>query len=182
MIRIILLKILFISNLLALGGMDSLPSDQKKFASAIKDALNLSDKDTLTIYRERVGIYFNTKNWSAYWYGNDDVKNNKISNSQNKTMFLTLLVDDRIVNISFVKFASQKQIVVYVLETLPRTQQVALDKFNELEKNVEFKKSTETPNFAYFSKDGYTSKVNIFVAPPVGNIQFSNYYLYDITN
>jgi len=55
-----------------------------------------------------------------------------------------------------------------------------IEKFEKLEKDKKFIKKRETSNFAYFKEDGYMSRVNIFVSPPVGAIQYADLSVYNL--
>ncbi len=178
--KILIITVLLASYLFAIGGIDSLSEDRKKIVTHLQTTLEIKEKDAFKIYSERFELYLNTKNWNYYFQSNNELKINKIGSSKNKVMFLTFLKGDRIVNMSFVKFEKEKQIAVYVLETLPRTEQVTLNQYDELNKNKNYTKSEETPNYAYFEESGYAGRVNIFVSAPVGAVQYSDYYLYDI--
>lgn len=172
---------LLVCNLFAIGGMDSLPDDEKGVAKSIQKTLQLSKEDAFKIYTKILQVYFNSKAWSLHFFDNNDSAKNKIKDSKNKTMFITLLKDDRVINLSFVKFKNEKQLLVYLVETLPRKSTTAIDKFNDLEKDSKFTKTRETTTFAYFNKKEYNSKVNIFVSSPVGAIQYTDLYLYNIS-
>lgn len=180
MLKKFILIVLFVANLFAIGGMDSLPEDEKSVAQSIQKTLELSKDDTFKIYKDTLQMYFNSKEWSLYFFNNDDPAKNKISDSKNKTMFISLLKDDRLINLSFIKFKKEKQLLVYIVETLPRKSTTIIDKFHNLEKDSKFKKARETATFAYFNKIGYNSKVNIFVSSPVGVIQYVDLLLYNI--
>lgn len=132
------------------------------------------------IFKEKIEVYLNSKNWNSYYFSNDDLSKSKITSSKNKIMFFTLLKDDRIINISFVKFPIEKQLAVNTIETLPRNQETALDRYNQLDKDENYTKNAETSNYAYFAQKGYTSRVNIFVSSPVGAVQYVDYVIYDL--
>lgn len=168
------------SYVYAIGGTDSLPDNSKKIVKSLQTTLELNEKDSLMVFKDKIEPYLNSKNWTYYFFTNDDLSKNKIATSKNKIMFFTLLNTDRIINTSFVKFNTEKQLAVYSLETLPRNEEVALDKFNELEKDKDYTKGDEAANYGYFNQNGYTSRVNIFVSSPVGSVQFSDYVIYDL--
>jgi hypothetical protein len=180
MIKKMIFMGLVISNLLALGGMDSLPSDEKNVAKSIQETLAISKNDAFNVYKEYLQFYLNTEQWSLHFFSNTTLTHSKVVKSKNKTMFLTLLKDNRVVNISLIKFSNENQILIYVNETLPRKSAIALERFNELEKEKDYTKDRETSNFAYFSKKGYAKKVNIFVSSPIGTIQYTDLYSYNL--
>jgi len=180
MMKKIIFTSLVICNLFAIGGMDSLPKDEKGVAQSMQKTLKLSKADAFKIYKGTLQAYFNTKAWSLHFFDNNDSAKSKIGNSENKTMFVTLLKDDRVINISFIKFKKEKQLLVFTVETLPRKSSIALEKFNDLAKDNKFSKESESTTFAYFNKKNYTSKVNIFVSSPVGAIQYTDLFLYNI--
>jgi len=176
----ILIVTLMICKLFALGGMGSLVEEEKSVAKKLQSVLALDEKNAYKFYTTYFQSYLNKKEWQIHWFDNNSPSKGKMVDSPNKTMFVSLINTDRIINISIVKFAKQSQLIVYVLETLPRKSSTVMDKFDDLTKDKKFKKQRETDAFAYFSKEGYMEKINIFVNSPVGAIQYVDMAVFNI--
>jgi hypothetical protein len=176
----LLLIIALACNLYAIGGIDSLPSDEKKVAQAIKSMLKLDTKNAFSIYKDYIQSYLNESEWQMHWFDNESPAKGKVEKSDTRTMFISLINNNRIVNITIVKFPKVNQVLVYTIETLPRKSALVIEKFEKLEKDKKFIKKRETSNFAYFKEDGYMSRVNIFVSPPVGAVQYVDLSVYDL--
>jgi len=173
---------LIVCNLFAIGGMSTLPDDEKKVAQKIQDTLNINQKDAFMIYSDYFQSYLNESDWQLHFGNNATLSSSKVQKAQSQTMFVSLINPSRIINFSIVTFPKQSQVLIYTIETLPRKSSTVIDKFNDLEKDKKFIKERETDAFAYFSKDGYTKKINIFVSSPVGAIQYTNLYVESLTN
>ena len=176
----LLLVIALMCNLYAIGGIDSLPSDEKKVAMAIKDMLRVDNANAFSIYKDYLQSYLNESEWQMHWFDNESPAKGKVNDSDTRTMFISLINNNRIINITIVKFPKAKQVLVYTTETLPRKSSLVIEKFEKLEKDKKFIKKRETSNFAYFKEDGYMSRVNIFVSPPVGAIQYADLSVYNL--
>jgi len=177
--KIIILGLL-VCNLLALGGMDTLADDEKKVAKMIQSTLKISKNDAFRMYTDYIQVYLNKEQWQIHYAHNESLSSGKLQDSQNKTMFISLINTGRIINFSIVTFPKKSQVLIYTVETLPRKSAITLEKFNELEKNKDFTKERETDKFAYFSQNGYSSRVNIFVSSPVGAIQYTDLYVFEL--
>jgi len=177
-------KIIFIGllacNLFALGGIDSLPEDEQNVAKKIQKVLDLKQDDAFKLYKEYFQVYLNAKHWQIHFFDNSDPAKGKMGISNQKTMFLSLINDNRLVNISIVKFPRLNQLLIYSVETVPGKSSSVLGKFDRLKESDKFKKERETSKFAYFSEKGYMSKVNIFVSPPVGVVQYVDLYVFNL--
>lgn len=172
--RKIILIGLLVCNLFAIGGMDSLSEDEKNVATKLQTVLALKKVDAFKIYKDYFQSYLNSEHWQLHYFDNNDPANGKMNKSSQKTMFVSLINDNRIINLSIVKFPKLNQILIYTIETLPRKSSSVINKFNQLEKDEKFTKQRETSTFAYFSKKDYMEKVNIFVSSPVGAIQYTD--------
>ncbi len=177
--KLIVIGIL-VCNLFAIGGMDSLPDDEKSVATKLQKTLDLNKEDAFRLYKDYFQFYLNENHWQIHWFDNDSPANGKMAKSDQKTMFISLINDDRIINVSIVKFPKLNQLLIYTIETLPRKSSVVLKKFDNLENDDKFTKRRETSKFAYFSKKKYMSKVNIFVSSPVGAIQYVDFAVFNL--
>jgi len=168
----LLFLIILVNSLFGLGGIASLSKDEKSVALKLKQILALDEANTYRLYKGYFQSYLNSKHWNVYWYDNTDPADNKISNTKNKTAFITILNDDRVINISIVKYPKIKRLFINTIESLPRKSSSVLKKFNKLKTNSKFLKERETNTYAYFKEKGYMSDINIIVRDPAGLIQF----------
>jgi hypothetical protein len=168
------------TNMWAIGGIDALPDDEKKVATSIQKMMVLDKSNAFNVYKDYIQTYLNESEWQMHWFDNESPAKGKMEKSDTRTMFISLINNNRIINITMVKYPKTAQILVYTVETLPRKSAIVIDKFNKLDSDKKFSKKRETSNFAYFKEDGYMSRVNIFVAPPVGAVQYVDLSLYEI--
>jgi len=179
--RLLFFILIFSNFLFALGGINSLPKDEKQVALAIKKSLKLTDAQAYKIYTSYIQAYLtNSKEWNIHYFDNTDPSKSKIDNSPIRSMFIGIATNSRLVNISFVKFPFKKQMLIYVVETLPRSQNLILKKYNNLNDNSKYKKTIDTTHFAIFTKTGYMSKINIFSGYSAGAIQYEDLYIEDL--
>jgi len=179
--KLLFMAILLSNFLFALGGINSLPDDEKQVALSIKESLKLTDAQAYKIYTSYVQAYLTSSDkWNVHYFDNTDPSRSKIDNSPIRSMFMGIANNTRLVNISFVKFPVKKQMLIYVVETLPRAQSLVLKKYNQLVDDSKFKKTRDTAHFAIFSKTGYMSKVNIFTGSVAGAIQYEDLYIEDL--
>ncbi len=176
----LILFLLVVLNAYALGGISALPENEKKVVLALKKALNLTDSQAYKIYSDYIQIYLDSPNWHIHYQDNTDPANAKIKNSSHKAMFMSVLNDSRLVNVTFIKYPEKNQMLVYVVETLPRKQSLVIEKYDDLSKNSKFKKAIDTTHFASFQKDGFMSHVNIYTKGISGAIQYEDLYIEDL--
>lgn len=167
-------------NSWALGGYSTLSGDAKTIADAIRETLVLSDEDTYQIYEQYLKGYTNTKNWSFNGYSNSTLSSNKIEKSENKIYFLNFVTDNRFTNITLIKYAKEKQVYIHALETLPRSSQIVIDKYNALKKDKAYILDTDKEEFSIFSKKGYTERIKTLVYSGSGGIQYVDFFVYDL--
>jgi len=177
----ILLTFILVFNLFAIGGIDSLPEDEKAVAENLIAVLKINKNDAYKLYKDYFQFYLNENHWQIHWFDNETPASGKMDNAPTRTMFVSIINDNRMINISIVKFPKLHQLYIYTIETLPRKSSLVLKKFNQLEKDKKYKKERETSRFAYFAQKGYMSKVNIFVYPPVGAIQYVDAAVFDLS-
>ena len=174
---------LIVCNLFAIGGMDTLADDEKKVAKIIQTKLELTKKDAFSLYTSYFQHYLNDQKWQIHYSHNESASQANLKTVKNKTLFVSLINTERIINFAIVTFPRKSQALIYTVETLPRKSSTVISKFNKLEKDKEkYTKEREASEFAYFSENGYLSRVNIFVASPVGAIQYTDIYVFDFKN
>lgn len=176
----LILSLVLSLNSWALGGYGTLAGDDKVLAESIKKTLNISEADTYDLYDGYIRQYLNTKNWHYHLYDNESVSSSKIGTSENKTLFINLVTDDRYINVSLIKFPKEKQIQIQAIETLPRSSQVAIDKYNSLKNDKDFTLSSDQTEFSIFMKKGYTKRVKTLVYSGNGGIQYTDMYIFDL--
>lgn len=104
----------------------------------------------------------------------------KVGKSKTKAVFVNFVTDNRYVNISFIKFPSEKQVLIQFIEKLPRGSQLAVDKHNSLKLYSAWKIDSDSAEFSAFTKNGSSSKVKVLVNSGVGGIQYIDFYTFDL--
>jgi hypothetical protein len=180
MLRLLLIC-LMLSNLFALGGVSSLPDDEKAVVQRIDKALDIDENNGYEIYTGLIqGYLTHSKHWNVDVFDNDSPSTGKMKNSKNKTLFMDILNDDRLVNISMFKFPNINQIMIYIVESLPRSNSVALKAFNKFKNDSSYIKKIENSNFTYFSSKNKMERVNIHVSSDRGVIQYTSLYVFNL--
>lgn len=179
---IVIILCLLSSNVFALGGYKTLSGDDKTVTDTIMRNLELGENDAYNIYDKFVKQQLNTKDWHYYIYNNKSLTKTKINNSDVKLFHMNMVTDNRFVNISIHKYPKEKQVLVHVLETLPRQSNVIVNTYNELKNDKEHNISIDKEHFTVFEKDGYTSKTNLLTYSGAGGIQYVDFYVHDINN
>ena len=164
----------------ALGGFETLHGDDKRVAEFIKKELQISSNDAYELYIDYIKSLLNTTKWHYTFYNNSSLKLSKIGNSKNRFLFINITTDNRFVNISTIKYKNEGQVIVQVIETLPRDSTVVVDKFNDLKKKKDYLISTENSSFASFEKKGFTSLVKTLAYSGVGAVQYVELYVYNL--
>lgn len=168
------------TNTFTLGGYGSLSGDSKKITDSIKNKLEISNDDAFELYDLCLKDYIETKNWHYNLFDNKTLESSKFKESPNKTVLVNFITDNRYINVTFVKYAKEKQILVQAVETLPRTSELALEKNNAIKKDSSWKSESDQSEFAVFGKDGRTDKIKILVNSGVGGIQYVNLIALDL--
>lgn len=167
-------------NAWALGGYGTLSGDGKKLTDNVKAKLEITEDDAFRIYEIFLKDHLNSKNWQYNIYDNQSMDSTKVGKSHNKTLFLNFLTDNRYINITFVKFPTEKQILIQSIETLPRGSQVALDKYNSIKNDSAWNMDSDSSEFSAFTKKGFTEKVKILVNSGAGGVQYLDFYTFDL--
>lgn len=164
----------------ALGGYDSLSGDSKKLTDALIERLDVSKNDGFRLYEAYLKDQINAESWSVNHYGNSSISGNKVERSATRTMFINFVTDNRYVNLTFVKFMAERQILVQSLETLPRGVDVAMQKHNELKKDKDWSNEYSDAKYEVYGKKGQTDKVKVLVNSGIGGIQYVTFYAFDL--
>ncbi len=171
---------LFSINASALGGYETLSGDSKIAADRIKKSLDITEEDTFRIFEGFVKEQMNTKNWHYNTFDNKSLKSSRVEGAGNKFVSMNIVTDNRFVNLIFIKFAAEKQVLVQSMETLSRPSQIVLDRHNALKKDSDFTVDTDNAEFSVFTKNGMTKKIKILVNSGVGGIQYVDLYTFDL--
>jgi hypothetical protein len=180
--RHIILVIFFLlsDNASALGGYATLSGDDKVVTDAIKGRLQISESDAYKLYELVLKGFLNTKTWSVNHYDNESLVSARVGKSANKTAFVNFVTDNRYVNLTFIKFPLEKQILIHTVETLPRSSQAAVDKYNSQKSEASWTIGVDSPEFSTFNKKGNTDKIKILVTSGAGGIQFVDIQSFDL--
>ncbi len=169
-------------NALALGGYDSLSGDDKKVTDNIKNNLSISESDAYRIYNKFLKGFLNSKDWEFNSYDNESLDSSKVGKSANKTAFFNFVTDNRYINLTFIKFPDEKQVLIQSIETLPRSSEDAIEKYNSLKADSAWIVGADKPNFSIFSQKNTSSKVKILINSGVGAIQYVDFFTLDLKN
>lgn len=180
-IKTFILLSAFTINSWALGGYESLSGDEKKITDKIKSTLQISNDDAFVVYEGIIKGQLDTKNWQYNTFDNNSLDSSKVAKSNNKTLHINFVTDNRYVNISLIKYDSENQILAQAIETLPRKSDVAINKYNELKKDsTTWTIDNDSPEFSAFSKKKSSARVKIMVNSGIGAIQYIDFYTINI--
>lgn len=169
-------------NAWALGGYGTLSGDEKKLTDIIKTKLEITENDAFRLYESFISEQMNSKNWNYNVFDNQSLDNTKVGKSPYKTVLINFVTDNRYINLSFVKFPVERQVLVQSLETLPRSSQIALDKYNSIKSESAWTVDSDTPEFSTFTKKKLAEKVKILINSGVGGIQYIDFSTFDLKN
>lgn len=167
-------------NAWALGGYGTLSGDDKKVTDNVKTKLDISEEDAFRIYEAFLKSHLNSKNWQYNLYNNESLDSTKVGKAPNKTLLVNFVTDNRYINLTFVKYQAEKQILIQSIETLPRGSQAALDKYSSLKTDTAWSVDSDETEFSAFTKKGSTEKVKILVNSGVGGVQYIDFYTFDL--
>jgi len=177
----LLFVVLFVSYMFGLDSYSTLPSDEKAVVNKLETILGINQSNAYRLFKVHFKVYLeDTENWTIHWIDNTDPANDALNESSKKTAFMTILTDDRIINMSIVKYPNIKVLFIYNIETLPRPSAKVLAKFEKLKNDSKFVKKKETKTYAYFKESGYMSYVNILVKDGAGAIQYVDAYTFKL--
>jgi len=168
--------------LFALGQISTLPTNEKKLLSQVLDRLNIpqniSVKTKKTIYDKMSSYLIN--DWSTHWITNVSVASSKVGNSKTQVVDLMIYNNNRIVNITFIYFSTQKQLFTSTKEYLKGKSSDVMKNYNKLQKDEKYVKGSEADNYAYFQEKGYISYIGYHIESPVGMIVYESNNILDI--
>ena len=170
----------FAGNAWALGGYATLSGDEKKVADAIKSNLSVSEEDAYQIFDIHIKGYLDSKDWQYNSFNNESLTSSKVQKSSNKALYLNFVTDNRFINVSLIKFSAEKQVQIHALETLPRSSQTAIEKYNSLKADSAYSIDQDKAEFSVFTKKGYIKYVKIMVYSGVGTVQYIDFGTYDL--
>lgn len=167
--------------LMALGGYKSLSTGQKDVVKILESDLDISRDDAFRFLKDYMQVYLNGVNWNVYSYNNTSPAGAQFAKSNNKTLFLSVVNNDRIANFSIVKYADSGQLFWQLLETAPTTSKIALERYEEFKEDKEMHLEGESDNYAYFLKEGYLDYTNVFVSDAIGSVQYVSGGKFDLS-
>lgn len=181
LVLLLSVSVFYSANASALGGYNSLTGDDKKFADTLINNLDISQNDAYKLY-DNYKAYLNSTNWHFDTYNNETLSGSKVKVNNVKYLFLNLTNTNRFVNITFIKFSKENELLIQAVETLPRASQTAIDKYNEVKKDKDFTTSTENDIFSVFKKTDYTDKIKVMTNSGVGAIQYIDFFKLDLNS
>lgn len=171
---------LLTTNIFAIGGLDSIPKDERDVMTDIQSSLLLSNKDTYKVYQDYLQAYFNSNDWSVSKLNGESPSSSRVKDNKTKILFLELMNDTRTVSLSFVKFQEQKQLFIHSIESLPRNSTAIEEKYEKLKNDSKFNKNTDNSKYSSFTEKGYMSRVNLHLVGNSGEIKYIDLRVMDL--
>ena len=166
---------MFCSSASALGGFDTLPKDRQGAVEFAVEKLGLTTAQAFKLYKDSFDWAIeNVDDWSIHTFGNDTLTSAEkaISDSEAKVLYMTIVNNNRVVNMAFIRHPGASQVQLFGTETVTTSSSAALEKYETLKKDEKYELSSECNDYAVFKKSGYTDRVVIRVAEPNGTIQY----------
>lgn len=164
----------------ALGGYNTLTGDDKKVTDVVKEQLNISADDAYALFDGYLKGYLDTKDWHYNYYNNTSIDSSKLGKSSTRTLYMNFVTDNRFINVTLVRFGAEGQVMVQAVETLPRTTQVVIDKYNNVKADAEFSAEVDKEAFSSFRKKGYSNRVKALVNGSSAAIQYVDMYVHTL--
>jgi hypothetical protein len=164
----------------ALSDLHALSKQEQKAIEQFATALSLSEEDALTVYKTVLQPHMKEKDWVYKFFDNDTLDKSQVEKSPHKFMHLALVNEDRFVNYSFTRFDGTTQVMVYVVESLPRTSQIASKRDKELRADKKYETVGDQKNFTMFKEKGKANVVSVFASNGWGGIQYADHYFVNI--
>lgn len=170
----------FSINAWSLGKNDSLPKDHEKITNSIKTSLEVSDDDAFRVYEDFLKVHLNSEKWQYNIYDNNTINSSKVGTSQNKTVLVNFVTNDRYVNIMFTKYKKEKQLLVQTIETIPLTSKQVLDKYKSLKNDSNWEINFDEPELSTFTKKGFAKQVKMLVDSNTGGVQYIDFFTFKL--
>ncbi len=164
----------------ALSEVHSFSKDEQKAIEQLASALTLSEDDAVTVYKAVLQPHMKDKGWAYKFFDNSTLAKSQLDNSPHKFMHLALVNEDRFVNYSLLRVQGTTQVMVYVVESLPRTSQIASKRDSELRADKKYEAVGDQKNFTLFKEKGKANVVSVFAANGWGGVQYADHYFVDI--
>lgn len=179
--HILIVIALLATSSFGLDKVSSLPKNQAKLLDKLITKLHLPDdisKKKRTELYDKFGTFLE-KDWSAHWNSNTSLSDSKLENSKTQVIDLMIYNNERVTNITFIYFSTEKQLLVATKQYIETKSSSAMDSFHETEKSKDYTKESESDNYAYFEKKGFVSYNGYHVEEPVGLIIYESASLID---
>ncbi|MEA1954287.1 MAG: hypothetical protein U9O24_07830 [Campylobacterota bacterium] len=180
--KIFTLLLLTSTMIFALDPLSSLPSAEKKLLNKLIEKLNIPQNitnETKGKIYERMETYLE-KDWSTHWMTNTSVNSSKLKDSKTQVLDLMIYNNERITNITFIYFSTEKQLFTTTKQYIEIESTKAMENYKKLEKNDKYTKESESDNYAYFNEKGYISYTGFHIENPVGLIVYESSNILDI--
>ncbi|NMM82661.1 hypothetical protein B2J86_17315 [Acidovorax sp. SRB_14] len=164
----------------ALGEIHSFSENEQKAIQQFAAALSLGEEDAVTVYKSVLQPHMKSGTWVYKFFDNETLDKSQLSESTHKFAYVALVNEDRFVNYSFLKVQGTSQVLVYVVESLPRTSQVASKRDKELRADKKFDTVGDQKNFSMFKEKGKANLVSVYASGGLGGIQYADHYLIDL--
>jgi hypothetical protein len=164
----------------ALSEIHSLSQDEQKAIAQFSSALSLSEDDALTVYKVAMQPHMKDKSWVYKFFDNGTLAKSHLADSPHRFLHMSLINDDRFVNYSFTRVRGTNQVLVYAVESLPRTSQLASKRDKELRADKKFEAVGGEKNFSMYKEKGKANVVSVFAGNGTGGIQYADHYFVDI--
>ncbi len=164
----------------ALSEIHSLSKEEQRVIEQLVSALALSEEDAVTVYKTVLQPNMKDKDWVYKFFDNGTLDKSLLKDSPHKFMYLSLVNEDRFVNYSFMKVEGAAQVMVYTVESLPRTSQIASKRDKDLRADKKFETIGDQKNFSMFKEKGKANVVSVFAANGWGGVQYADHFFVDI--
>lgn len=169
------------ANAFALGGYGALTEEEKGVADMLVSNLLISEEDAYQLFNTNISSHLKSKDWQYDSFNNESLAGKgDAASSTVRVVHLNFTTDNRFVNITFTKLPAERIIYIQSIETLPRSNSSAMDKYNALQKDADYELKSDRDFFSVFAKKGYTDKVKTLVNSGNGGIQYIDFSFYEI--
>ena len=180
--KIVLGLLVLLGNAYALGGYGALTKDGQGIVDEIQNELKISQDDAVMLYEKSMQDNITkSSTWYYYTYDNDSVTGSKSKDNKSRVLCYNMVEEDRHFNLEFTKLHESNQVLVYLMETLPRSKETVLEKYRELKKHKDYTLQGEEEQYAVFTHNTTTTQVYIMIHGDSGTIQYAKFRTYTLT-
>ena len=182
---LIALAVFTSTNIYAIDENAKLAGSQKKAVERIKNSLQISDSAAYKVYTLTMENWTGEKEDTDWYYtsiDNESLASSKFKNSPTKFLQFKLASNNRLVNATLISFSEYNQVYVQLVETLPRTATLIINKQNELKKDKKYDEEKNTSQYSVFSEKGKANETFLFANNGVGTVQYISSFTVDISS